>query len=48
MQDGFVTSFTLDDFFIAVTSVEISNSLKNHDALRENGKNLVVSFIIQK
>lgn len=48
MRHGFFTSFTLDDFFLTVTSVEIFNSLKNHDALRENGENFVASFLIQR
>lgn len=48
MRHGFFTSFALDDFFLTVTSVEISNSLKNHDALRENGENFAASFLMQK
>ena len=44
MRHGFFTSFALDDFFLTVTSVEISNSLKNHDALRENGENFVAKM----
>ena len=48
MRHGFFTSFALDDFFLTVTSVKISNSLKNHDELRENGENFVASFLMQR
>ena len=44
MLDGFVTSLAFEDSFLAVTSVEISNSLKNHDAIRENGENFLTSI----
>ena len=44
MLDGFVTSIAFGDSFLAVTFVEISNSLKNHYAIRENGENILTSI----
>lgn len=46
MQNGFPKNIALKGFFLAVILVEISNSLKNHDALRESGENFVTSIVV--
>ena len=46
MKNGFPKSIELKGFFLAVILVEISNSLKNHDALRESGENFVTSIVV--